>query len=278
MHYAWAGIGPPILLIPGLLGGSFCWRFTLPPLSEHYTVYAVDLPGLSQADEAGIDCSMSTQAERMLAFVELMGWKNLTLIGSSFGGAIAMLLAARDARASGQIRGLILCAPVNPWSHFGRGRIRFFNTSLGGYFLRTGLPISRPCHGIAIRRMYGNPARMPLDAVEGYRRSVLRRGRAQNVLTALQNWQQHMDSLAEAVSHIRIPTLLLWGDRDRAVDPQSAAELQQRLPCTELKLIPGAGHFPFEEAPEEFNRAVLAFLNKKRDVGNVSGQDRERIG
>ena len=175
-----------------------------------------------------------------------------------------MLLAARVGQ-SGRLRSLVLCAPVNPWSEFGHRRIRLLSTKLGGYFLRATLPISRPVHSIAVRRMYADPAKMPADAVQGYRRSVLRRGRAKNVLTALRSWQEDVEALRQVLPQIIVPTLLVWGDRDGAVDPRSAAELQRRLKNAQLRVIPGAGHLPFEENPAEFNRVVLEFLGESGD-------------
>ncbi|HLJ30420.1 MAG TPA: alpha/beta hydrolase [Candidatus Angelobacter sp.] len=254
------GTGPPVLLLHGLLGGSFCWRFSLPVLAQRYTVHAVDLPGAGPSDDRGTDCSMSRQAERLFELIEQMRWQGLTVIGCSFGGAIAMLLAAADARASGRIQSLVLSAPVNPWSDFGQGRIRLLSTALGGYFLRAALPISQPFHRIALRRMYGDPTRLPPDALEGYRASILRPGRAQNVLTALRNWQKDLESLRQIIPQLKIPTLLIWGTRDKAVDPRSAEALRRDLPNAQLKLITGAGHLPFEEVPEEFNRVVMEFL------------------
>jgi pimeloyl-ACP methyl ester carboxylesterase len=245
-------------------------------LAEHYTVHAVDLPGLAFSDEVGIDCSMSCQAERLAGLIEDMGWRDLTVMACSFGGAIAMLLAARESQ-NARIRSLVLCASVNPWSEFGQRRIRLLSTKLGGYFLRATLPISRPVHAIAVRRMYGDPGHMPADAVQGYRRSVLRRGRAQNILTALRSWQKDIDALRQAIPKITIPTLLVWGDRDGAVDPRSAAELQRQLQNAELRIIPGAGHLPFEEKPEEFNRIVLDFLSAKRETRSAL-TTREKLG
>lgn len=258
LRYLQAGSGPPLLLIHGLLGGSFCWRFTLPALAEHYTACAVDLPGLSSSDDPGIDCSISCQARRLSRFIEKMPWKTLTVIGCSFGGAVAMLLAAGNSR----IQSLVLSAPVNPWSNFGQRRIRFLSTRPGGYFLRAALPISRPFHRIAVSRMYGDPESVPQDAVHGYRESVLRRGRAQNILTALRNWPTDVESLRIIIPQLKIPTLLLWGDRDQAVDPRSATQLSRHLPQAETRFISGAGHLPFEESPEEFNRIVLEFLDR----------------
>jgi pimeloyl-ACP methyl ester carboxylesterase len=57
-----------------------------------------------------------------------------------------------------------------------------------------------------------------------------------------------------------IATLLIWGSRDRVIVPGSAAELQHQFRNCRLLVIEGAGHLPYEETPEEFNRAVLEFL------------------
>lgn len=260
MRFLQAGSGPPLLLVHGLLGGSFCWRFTLPVLAQRYNVYAVDLPGTSLTDDVGVDCSMSRQAERLHSFIKLMGWDALSVLGTSFGGAVALLLAGLDAQGAGKIRSLVLSSPVNPWSDFGQRRIRRLSSRLGGAFLRLVLPISHPVHRIAVRRMFGDPARIPPDTVAGYRASVLQPGRAQNVLTALRKWQADVECLRRVIPQVKVPVLLIWGTSDKAVDLRSATTLQQHLPNAEVKLIAGAGHLPFEEEPEEFNRLAMEFL------------------
>lgn len=172
-----------------------------------------------------------------------------------------MLLASEALEST---RSLILVSPVNPWSDFGEGRIRFLSSRFGGWFLRMTLPISHPCHGIALRRMYGDPRRIPEGTLEGYRASIVRRGRAANVLTALRNWQRDVEALRSVIPQLDVPTLLIWGTRDGAVDPGSAEKLRQELPQAELEWIRGAGHLPFEEMPGEFNRIALQFLRERQ--------------
>ena len=58
----------------------------------------------------------------------------------------------------------------------------------------------------------------------------------------------------------RKPTLLIWGDRDRAVGLDSARELQQALPQSSLLVLPGVGHIAFEEMPEICNQAMRDWL------------------
>src|SRR5215470_14399799 len=95
--YFRAGSGPPILLVHGLLGGSFCWRFTIPALAQGRTVLALDLPGFGESDAPRrLDCGMPAQVERLASLVETLAFEQVDIIASSWGGAVAILLAARS--------------------------------------------------------------------------------------------------------------------------------------------------------------------------------------
>ena len=60
----------------------------------------------------------------------------------------------------------------------------------------------------------------------------------------------------------RIPTLLVWGDRDGTVSLSSATKLKRRLRGAELVVVPGGGHWVFGETPAESNRIVLEWLGR----------------
>jgi pimeloyl-ACP methyl ester carboxylesterase len=67
------------------------------------------------------------------------------------------------------------------------------------------------------------------------------------------------------LKHVRqFPALLLWGDRDRAVDLQSVQQLRKSFDQAELVVLPGTGHLPYEECPEIFARTVNSFLERMR--------------
>ena len=262
LHYLRSGAGPAVVLLHGFLGGSFCWRFTLPALARKFEVYALDLPGLSDSEaERGADCGMAAQARRVQSFLEEMGLHDVALMGCSFGGAVALHAVLQEKqRPPGRIRSLVLAAPVNPWSQFGGKRRALLRTSLGRALLRLALPYSRALHPWGLRRLYGDPARIPAGTLEGYSPQILRRGRAEHVLSAIQSWEQDVQELRRLAGEINLPALLVWGDLDRAVDPASCAKLEQRLPGCQVRRMPGVGHLPFEESPDEFNRAVMEFL------------------
>jgi 4,5:9,10-diseco-3-hydroxy-5,9,17-trioxoandrosta-1(10),2-diene-4-oate hydrolase len=248
---------PPLLLLHGLLGGSFCWRMNIAALSQQRTVMALDLPGFGEYDAPHqTDCSMQTQADRLVCMLEKLSLDRVDVIGSSWGGAVALFLAAR----SNKVRSMVLAAPVNPWSDLGSGRVRLLSGRLGGMFLHLALPISRPVHLTAVQRMYGDPKRIPPGTVDGYSSRLLRPGRVHNILNTLRSWEQDITALRAEIPRVKARSLLVWGTRDGAVDVRSAEKLKQVLPDCELALIQGAGHLTFEEMPEEFNRLALDFL------------------
>jgi len=95
MRYLRAGAGPALVLLHGLLGYSFSWRFTMPALAPYATVYAPDMLGAGFSDRPrGIDHSIHGTALRVLRFVENLGISSFDLLGTSRGGAVAMAVAA----------------------------------------------------------------------------------------------------------------------------------------------------------------------------------------
>jgi len=261
LHYLQAGSGPALLLLHGLLGGAFCWRLNMDALSRRHAIFAVDLLGLGAcAAPRHLDCSMQAQAQRVLSLLEQLKLESVDVVGSSWGGAIAMFIAVQSRR----VRSLVLAAPVNPWSDFGAGRIRFLKGRLGAALLRIAWPVSRPLHRIAVERMYGDLRRIPAGTIEGYSSLAMRLGKVDAVLSTLRHWEDDMNALSQAIPRITVPSLLIWGTRDGAVDLRSAEQLRRALPASELRLIEGAGHLPFEETPEEFNRLVLDFVERTR--------------
>ena len=262
MHYLSCGTGPALMLVHGLLGGSFCWRFNIAALAERFTVYALDLPGLGVSSAPRtLDTSMGAQAQRLLGFMEQAGMEQVDLVGSSWGGGVAILLAALTPR----VRSLVLAAPVNPWSDWGRERIKFFSGRLGSFLVRYGLqwPLARRYHLPSIQAMYGDPARIAPGTLEGYTTLVRTRNRGHNLTTILRSWQRDLESLRTAITGVQAPALLVWGTSDRAVDPRSMDALEGALGRCRRAVLPGVGHLPFEEVPEVFNRLVLDFAGRQ---------------
>jgi pimeloyl-ACP methyl ester carboxylesterase len=260
MRYLRAGSGPALLLVHGLLGYSFSWRFTIPTLAQQATVYAIDMLGTGFSDRPpDLDCSFKASAERLLHFMDKTGIASVDLLGTSHGGAVAMMAAAL---APDRIRRLILVDPVNPWSAHGKRLTAFLSSLLIAPLFLNLAPHARSLDEFYLRRMFGDPRRIPPDSLEGYRKPLRIPGSYEYALAVARSWNRDLRELESRLPRIaHLPTLLIWGSLDTAIDPASAAQLKQRLRDCQLVTFDGVGHLPYEEAPEEFNRAVAEFLS-----------------
>ena len=262
VRYLRAGAGPAVVLVHGLLGYSFSWRFTIPALARHFTVYAPDLLGIGFSDRVpGLDCSMRATAQRMLDFIRELRLDRADLVGTSHGGAVATLMAAMAAdQGTPRLRRLVLVAPVNPWSAAGRRRIRVLGSRLGGLLFRLMFPRLSSTHDWFLNRLYADPRRIRPGTLEGYGAPLKLAGTFEYLLSVLRCWRADLRQLAPAYAKITIPTLLIWGEADVAVQSRSALPLSQAISGSQLVIMPGAGHLPYEELPEDFNRILLDFL------------------
>lgn len=96
MRYLKAGSGPALILLHGLMGYSFSWRFTMPALAPYATVYAIDNLGAGfSIARQGMDCSVRATAERVLQFADAVGIDGFDLLGTSHGGGVAMMEIGR---------------------------------------------------------------------------------------------------------------------------------------------------------------------------------------
>src|SRR5579872_5105975 len=128
IRYLRTGSGPALLLFHGLLGYSFSWRYALPALAGKATVHAVDMLGVGFSDRPlGLDACLRANADRLLRFLDAVGVERCDLLGTSHGGAVAMMTASL---APDRIRRLILVAPVNPWSRRGERMAHFLSHRL----------------------------------------------------------------------------------------------------------------------------------------------------
>jgi pimeloyl-ACP methyl ester carboxylesterase len=254
-----AGTGPTLVLVHGLLGYSFSWRNVVPTLSRNRQVIALDMPGAGFSDcSPDLDCRLGSAVDRLLKFLDSVGIDRCDLIGSSYGGATAVVLAAS---APTRIRSLVLVSPANPWSNIGRKRLALLrNSGMARLFPKLARSV-HPMHRYFVRRMWGDPNRVTEETLEGYARPLLRPGVFEHAVKIVRTWWPDMAEFEAALGKIgHIPTLLVWGSKDRVVDPKSAEAIRQRLPRAQVSVIQGAGHLPYEECPEAFCRHVENFL------------------
>ena len=259
IHYQCAGSGRPLLLLHGLVGSVENWRHNIGFLSHDSQVYAVDLFNMGQSERIpGLDAGLEATADRLADYMDAIGLDEADIAGHSHGGAVAMMFASRH---PGRVRRLILFAPANPFCDLGNQLIRFYQTRFGNWFARQIPALPRKLKATALSRMYGDPTRVALGALEGYTDGLRVPGTIDHVLQVIQCWFVDMGLLRSALKDLTPkPTLLIWGDRDRAVGLNSAHHLQRMLPQSSLLVLPGVGHIPFEEMPDACNQAMRDWL------------------
>ena len=278
MRYLRAGSGPALILLHGLLGYSFSWRFTLPALAPYATVYAPDMLGAGFSDRPpGIDHSMRGTALRMLRFVENLGLESFDLLGTSRGGAVAMALAAECVKAGSakpRLHRLVLVCPVNPYSPHGKWLAPFFGTPVGAAGFRwvtDRMPFLWPFWHA---RLYADRSRILPGSLEGYKAPLAIPGLFEHGLSIVSTWTADLRELKALLPSLApIPTLLMWGSKDPAVYASSMEPLARHFAEVQKVVFPGIGHLPYEECPEEFNQALIRFITSQDRTSPLLARD-----
>jgi pimeloyl-ACP methyl ester carboxylesterase len=263
-RYLHAGSGPALLVVHGFMGYSFSWRFVIAGLARHYSVYAVDLPGCGFSQRsAALPGTLMSDAEHLLNFMDHIRIEQADVLGTSRGGGATIALAGLAAERGmlHRIRRLVLSAPINPWSRVGLLRISLLRTRGGRYYLVHLAPRLPFILKDFFRKLYADPASIPPDSFAGYQSGLEPPGSFEHIWNITRSWMADLNRIESVLPLVAsVPALLLWGERDRAVDPASGGELHRRWENSALLMMARIGHMPYEEVPEEFNRIVLDFL------------------
>jgi pimeloyl-ACP methyl ester carboxylesterase len=235
-----------------------------PMLAADSTVYAVDALNIGESERVpGIDPGLEGQADRLAAFMHAEGIKSADILGTSHGGALALMLAARHPE---RVRSLILHAPANPFSNIADPMIHFYQSPLGRWFAHRFVDVPDAVKAVGLGRMYGNEKQLHQQgSLEIYTRSLRIPGTVDYVLSLLAGWFDDMHKLKAALNAVRgVPALLIWGDRDSAVSVKSGETLKHCFDQAELVVLPGVGHLPYEECPALLAQTISPFLRAQR--------------
>jgi len=261
LHYLHAGKGRPVLLIHGLVGSTSNWRRNIDAIARERSVYAIDLLNAGKSERiAGLDPGLEATADRVVAMMDALGLDQADIAGHSHGGAVALVLAARHPE---RVQSLMLFAPANPFCHFPDALVRFYSSAPGRVLARLAPYVPQRIQLIALGRMYGDPARIGKDCMKEYTDGLRVPGTIGHILSIVRGWFADMATLKAALPLVaEVPTLLVWGDRDRAMSLASGVRLRDVMTASELVVIPGGGHVVFEEMPEESNQIMLEWLGR----------------
>lgn len=247
-HVQDMGQGPLILLLHGAGGATQSWRDVMPLLAEGHRVIAVDLPGqgFSQSGARG-RFGLAPMAQDLASLATDQGWQPDALVGHSAGAALALELAR-----------------IAPWPHTPivgiNAALANFNGVAGWLFplIAKALALnplsaalfaaSSKAPGRVERLIAGTGSSLDAEGIALYRRLASDRTHVDATLSMMAQWS--LDGLLGSLDSMSNPVLLLTGERDKTVPPDTSAKAAARLPNGQHDSLGPLGHLAHEEAPD----------------------------
>ena len=268
----------PQLLVHGLGGSARNWLEVMGPLAAWGPVVAVDLPGFGETElPPGGSARLPANAGFVAAAARALGWDRVVLYGNSMGGTISTLVAGRWPEL---VDRLVLVNPALPIPRAKRftgvrdrakRRVAFAGLPVLGQLAIQANFRYRDAERIVddtVRGVYADPAAVRPVVRELYVESVnlakewpwRRRALAQAAQSLIQLLVVS-GSLYRAIDAVEADTLVLWGDHDALIAGPVIDALRARKPHWDLHVFPEVGHAPMLEAPDDFVKAVGAWLD-----------------
>lgn len=252
-----AGAGSPLLLIHGFLVNHLEYDQIIEPLSKHFRVIAVDLPGFGESEKpspARYPYGIEAFAEAVADVIAAMNLGRVSVLGHSMGGAVALTLAAEHPELIEKL--VLVNALVYPFPLDFKARLPLL--PLVGPFLFKQL------YGRAMFRAYfrdnvfppGYP--LPVERIDAYYDRFNTPAARESAYAVLRSMLDTRPVVAR-IPRITMPTLVVWGRDDRLFRPTFGQRLAREIPGARLELME-TGHAPNEERPEELAALVSEFL------------------
>ncbi len=264
LSYVDSGSGPVVLFIHGILGSQRQWAHLVDMMDDDHRVLVPDLFGHGESAKPLGDYSLSAHAAAMRDLLDHLGIERVTLVGHSLGGGIAMQffylfperverlvlvasgglgrevnLVLRSATLPGaaQVLSVLASAPV-------LSRVEALGRGAAKVGWRPGADIG------AIWRGFSS-----LGDRES-RRAFLATTRA-----VIDIGGQSISAHDHLEGSLPLPTLIVWGTKDRMIPASHALSVEQAIPDCRVELFEGAGHFPHLDDPDRFARVLREFID-----------------
>jgi pimeloyl-ACP methyl ester carboxylesterase len=276
------------LYVHGLGGASTNWTDLAAVLAVRFDGWAIDLPGFGRTQPPrrarySIRGHVRAVVDVLEQIRDLPGegsGRPVHLIGNSLGGLVSVLVAARRPEL---VASLTLISPAMPVY---RVPTAFSRALL--LLLVPGVPAlaARRIGGITpeesvramVRMCFGQPSRVPPERLEQAVEEMRQRAEQPWADAALVRSMRGLitsylkvgaANAWRAARRLTVPTLVVWGDRDRLVDLALAPRLAAVVPDCRLLVLEGVGHVAMLESPLETARAVLGMVESLDDAGEA---------
>ncbi|TXK49238.1 alpha/beta hydrolase [Pontibacter qinzhouensis] len=228
----------PLILLHGLFGSLSNWQKVESEFSAHRKVLVPELPVYDRSLRSSKLDKLVTFLEQ---YIERQDLDKVVLVGNSLGGHLAQLYTLRH---PGKVKKLVLV-----------GSSGLYENSFGGTFPRVK-DFSYIRERVAYTFFKKEHATDVL--VQKVFQTLQIPAKASSIITLARAAQT--ENMAEYLSHIKIPVLLLWGVQDEITPIEVAHHFHRLLPNATLRLINECGHVPMVEQPEQFNQYLRVFL------------------
>jgi pimeloyl-ACP methyl ester carboxylesterase len=265
-HQGWQAVAdpPPIVLLHGTGASLHTWEGWAQALRGQRRVIRFDLPGFGLTGPWSETFSATYPHDRYegdayarftLALMDALQVQRAVLAGNSLGGEVAWRAAFL---APDRVAGLVLVDASGP---------RFQPVELPLGFRIARMPVAnrlmeallpRSLVAQSVAAVYGDPTKVTPLLVDRYFELTLREGNRRALATRLQFLADGAD--AERIATLKLPTLILWGGRDRLIPVSTAQLFQQQIVGSRLVIFDALGHVPQEEDPSATVVPVRDFL------------------
>jgi pimeloyl-ACP methyl ester carboxylesterase len=239
IRYRTAGKGSPLVLLHGWGTSLDTFRPMSEDLGRFHTVTSFDFPGHGQSDLPPAAWAVDDFVGLTVDLMAELGIKKASVLGHSFGGRVAIKLAA--AHPDKVDRLVLVDAAGVPPAQTVRRRLKRFASRFANTVGRLGSP------GQAVRRKIVVRIASPDYKAAGSLRDAF--------LAVIR------EDLRPIMPLIKAPTLLVWGDLDEDTPVADAHTMAKLIPGTKLLVIKNAGHFSYLDQYGRFRLAVMPFLN-----------------
>jgi len=262
LRYVVAGEKDPLLLIHGFGTSLESWWLNVGPLSRHYRVYALDLPGHGLSDRFNVAYNIHNLTGMIGNFMEAVGIERASIIGHSMGGLLTTNIAVDLPE---KVDKLILESAIGP----GRGiplRYQLYALPILGEILV--LPTTRANVEAGLKKSFYNTDIVTPEMVETSYQFLKLPGAKQAMLNIVRSGKKLRQlysekSVLDRLSQIKSPALVIHGAQDRSIPLAHAYETYDLIANSRLKIFDECGHCPHIEKAGEFNKAVIDFLNEE---------------
>ncbi len=276
VHYQDFGerANPTLVLVHGYTASLFVWHKVAPQLADNgFHVVAIDLVGFGYSEKPKwFDYSIQSQARMVSRFMNRLGIGRATLVGSSYGGAVAMTLALDYPE---YVEKLVLIDPVcndEVKSHpiLRLAGVRGIGEVITPFLIDSKLMLRRRMRGTLSR---ANHHMITTDRVTNVRRPLAAADGHHSVLATSRNWDANR--LEQDAHLINQPTLIVWGEEDSVIGIHNGHKLHDSILHSRFVILKDCGHVPAEEKSEIVSDLVTEFCRDKK--GRISDRAAEGV-